>query len=249
MEIQWATDVGMKRKNNEDAAGIYYNQQQQPLALLADGMGGHQAGDVASHLLVKKLGNEWEKTTEFASIEKLEQWMQDQLQKQNDYLVQLGRENEEMSGMGTTIVMATAYQQQMVIAHVGDSRAYLLRDDQLLQLTEDHSLVNELYRSGEITKEMAEKHPQKNILTRTIGVPEVLKVDFDAQLMQSNDLYLICSDGLTNMLTEQQIADIMEQKKLLEDRVHFLIRAANQAGGKDNITVILIKLGDEGRTN
>lgn len=249
MEIQWTTDVGMKRKNNEDAAGVFYNQDKQFLALLADGMGGHQAGDVASHLLVERLGNDWQQTSHFASIDALKEWMIAQIQRQNDHLVSLGKENEAMQGMGTTLVAATMYQQKMLIFHIGDSRAYLLRDHEFKQLTQDHSLVNELYLSGEITKEMAENHPQKNILTRTVGVPESLKIDTDEIDTQSDDLYLMCSDGLTNMLTDNEIKQILEQDKLLEDRAYFLIRSANQAGGKDNITVVVIQLGDEGRNH
>lgn len=241
MEIKFGTDVGQRRKNNEDAVGVFYNKKNQFLALLADGMGGHQAGDVASHLLIERMGKQWETVDCFNDFETLKQWTEQELQKQNDYMVQLGREHDEMSGMGTTVVVAAMIGLQMMIAHVGDSRAYCLRENRLVQLTEDHSLVNELYRSGEITKEMAENHPQKNILTRTVGVPQKLQIDFYIDSIQQDDVYLLCSDGLTNMVNDETLCHILSQTELAAEQIKNLIQAANEAGGRDNISVVVIK--------
>lgn len=248
MDVQFSTDKGQVRENNEDYVGYFYNKKQQLLALLADGMGGHNAGDVASKLLVSSLGELWEETA-FETIEDMAEWLEVTVQKQNDHIYSLGETYESMSGMGTTLVALALFDTQVIVAHVGDSRAYRLENGQLEQLTEDHSLVNELLRSGGITEEMAENHPRKHYLTRTVGMKGPVGLEMSIHNIHDHDQYLLCSDGLTNMISDDHIAEILSQPTSLKSRVKTLIDAANFAGGRDNITVLVIdfqaKRGEE----
>ena len=239
MEIQYGTSTGQVRENNEDYAEVYYNQSGQPLALLADGMGGHNAGDVASKLLVTTLG-ELFCETENLTIEAAKEWLDETIKAQNRHIYQLGEEYERMSGMGTTIVAVAIIKGYAIIAHVGDSRVYEYKENQLTCLTEDHSLVNELLRSGGITEEMAENHPQKHYLTRTIGMKGDIQVDISLETLKGEEQFLLCSDGLTNMVDDEHIKEVMAQPTLVATKVTALIEAANIAGGRDNITVMII---------
>lgn len=160
MEIRFQTDVGKRRNTNQDFAATYVNKANVTLALLADGMGGHRAGDVASRQAVSEIGTAWEQT-ELTDSEKTAQWLIQKIQAESQVIFQKGQEQEELSGMGTTIIAVALLGDQFTIANVGDSRAYLLRNQVLTQITEDHSLVNELVKSGQITAEMALNHPRK----------------------------------------------------------------------------------------
>lgn len=242
MDIYFQTDVGKRRNTNQDYAGVFKNRENITLAVLADGMGGHRAGDVASRQAVKELGAEWEQT-ELVDSEKTAQWLIQKIQGENEAIFKRGQEEEALSGMGTTIVALALFSEQFTLANVGDSRAYLLRNRELIQLTEDHSLVNELVKSGQITKEMAVNHPRKNVLTRSVGMPTEVEVDVAIHYCKTGDHLLICSDGLTNMLTDEEISQIIETTATLEEAVNTLIDQANQKGGIDNITAILIRVG------
>lgn len=242
MEIRYQTDVGKRRNTNQDFAAVFTNKKEITLAILADGMGGHRAGDVASQLAVNELGNAWN-ATEITDSEKATQWLIQHIQKVNDQIHEKGQENAELNGMGTTIVAVALIADQFALANVGDSRAYLLRDHSLIQLTEDHSLVNELVKSGQISKEIAANHPRRNVLTRSVGMPSTVEVDVATHYFAESDYLLLCSDGLTNMLADQEIAQIIEESSSLESAVEQLIADANNRGGVDNITVLLIKIG------
>lgn len=244
MRFNIQTDVGRRRNTNQDYAAVFENQTGQLLAVLADGMGGHQAGDVASQMAVSNLGEDWQQTvTEMP--EKAIQWLIRQFQQENEVINRTGQEQPELLGMGTTLVAAILFPEVFALAHVGDSRAYLLRDGQIRQLTEDHSLVNELVKSGEITQEMAANHPRKNVLTRSIGMPGTVEVDVTTIQWTADDYLLFCSDGLTNMVSDATIAEVINGPGSLEDKNERLIFLANEAGGSDNITVLLIALGEE----
>ena len=197
MEIRFQTDVGKRRNTNQDFAATYVNKANVTLALLADGMGGHRAGDVASRQAVSEIGTAWEQT-ELTDSEKTAQWLIQKIQAESQVIFQKGQEQEELSGMGTTIIAVALLGDQFTIANVGDSRAYLLRNQVLTQITEDHSLVNELVKSGQITAEMALNHPRKNVLTRSIGMPSEVEVDVAIHFIADGDYLLLCSDGLTN---------------------------------------------------
>lgn len=248
MEINFQTDVGQRRNTNQDYAGVFKNAAGIELAILADGMGGHQAGDVASQMAVNNIGASWE-TSDIAEAEKAVKWLIKRIQNENEVIYQKGQTQDEFLGMGTTIVSAVLLKNSFVLSNVGDSRAYLLRNDELLQLTEDHSLVNELVKSGEITREMAANHPRKNVLTQSLGMPKTVEVDVANHYWVPNDYILLCSDGLTNMVTEAEILATLTADKTLEEKVSALIAAANKAGGLDNITVLVIHFDEEKEGN
>lgn len=244
MEIQFQSDIGRRRNMNQDYTNVFKNQADISLAILADGMGGHLAGDVASQMVVTGLGSAWQETS-ISAAEETADWMRQNIQKANRKVYEAGQSKPEYAGMGTTVVAAVLLEEQAIIANVGDSRAYLLRDNELSQITEDHSWVNELVKSGEITKEAAERHPQKNVLIRTVGMPGLIDVDIFTHYWQKKDYILLCSDGLTNMVSEKEIVEILMGAGTLHEKISALIHQANAAGGADNITVLIIQCGED----
>lgn len=244
MKIHYQTDVGKRRNTNQDYTAVFTNQKGHVLALLADGMGGHRAGDIASHDAVEALGSSWQ-SSEIADSEKAAQWLIQHIQEVNMLIFEHGQKDPNLNGMGTTLEAVAFFDDQFTLAHVGDSRTYLLRDKELIQLTEDHSLVNILVKSGEITKEMAANHPRRNVVTRSVGMPGVLEVDVATHFSTNHDYLVICSDGLTNMVDEPTIQSIIETSASLDEAGQRLIDTANEHGGVDNITVLLINLGGD----
>lgn len=244
MEVYFQSDIGKRRKSNQDYTATFTNQKNQLLALLADGMGGHQAGDIASRQAVEEIGIAWEATT-IDDSEKAVQWFLQHIQQANQRIFEKGQSQPTLSGMGTTLEVVTLLDNHLALAHVGDSRIYLFREQRLIALTEDHSLVNALLKSGEITQEMAENHPRKNIITRSLGMPGSLEVDVAIHKIEDHDQLLLCSDGLTNMVSEPKIVQILLEAASLQDASQRLIEEANAKGGLDNITVLLIDVGGE----
>ncbi|HRL50783.1 MAG TPA: Stp1/IreP family PP2C-type Ser/Thr phosphatase [Enterococcus aquimarinus] len=244
MEVYFQSDIGKRRKSNQDYTATFTNQKNQLLALLADGMGGHQAGDIASRQAVEEIGIAWEATT-IDDSEKAVQWFLQHIQQTNQRIFEKGQSQPTLSGMGTTLEVVTILDNHLALAHVGDSRIYLFREQRLIALTEDHSLVNALLKSGEITQEMAENHPRKNIITRSLGMPGSLEVDVAIHKIEDHDQLLLCSDGLTNMVSEPKITQILLEAASLQDASQRLIEEANAKGGLDNITVLLIDVGGE----
>ena len=244
MEVYFQSDIGKRRKSNQDYTATFTNQKNQLLALLADGLGGHQAGDIASRQAVEEIGIAWEATT-IDDSEKAVQWFLQHIQQANQRIFEKGQSQPTLSGMGTTLEVVTILDNHLALAHVGDSRIYLFREQRLIALTEDHSLVNALLKSGEITQEMAQNHPRKNIITRSLGMPGSLEVDVAIHKIQDHDQLLLCSDGLTNMVSEPKITQILLEAASLQDASQRLIEEANAKGGLDNITVLLIDVGGE----
>lgn len=242
MQFYFQTDVGRKRNSNQDYAGVYQNDAHYALAVLADGMGGHQAGDVASEVTVEDLGAKWRKEA-VTNTDQAAAWFVGNIQEENELIYQKGQNTPQMQGMGTTVVAAALFEHEFTIGHVGDSRAYGIKGDQITQLTEDHSLVNELLKSGEITKEMAAVHPRRNVLTRSVGMPGMVEVDVTTYPNESVDYLLLSSDGLTNMVSDEEILAVVTGEGNLEEKVRRLIDMANEAGGVDNITVVLLEMG------
>jgi PPM family protein phosphatase len=205
---------------------------------VADGMGGAKAGEVASAVAVEAV----EGATE--SGEPAEAQLASIVRQANRRIYDLAVADESRRGMGTTLTLAKVHGDEVSLAHVGDSRAYRLRDGQLEQLTHDHSLVAELERSGQITPEAAEHHPQRSIITRALGPEPDVEVDTYTLAGREGDVFLICSDGLTSMIADDEVSSILRSAGSLDAAADELIRAANQSGGKDNITVILFRLGE-----
>lgn len=238
MQIAYRSDIGKKRTVNQDYVSWFKNKNNQPLMIVCDGMGGHKAGDVASEMAVSHLGQAW-KQTSFQDIDRLSSWLLDSIQKINSLIFQKSLDFIDLDGMGTTLVAAAFVKEEVLIANVGDSRAYLFREDQLKQLTEDHSLVNEFVKSGEISLEDAQHHPQKNIVTRSVGSRKMVQVDLVAFPARPKDILILCTDGLTNMISEKEIKQILKQSSPLEKKTDQLIELSNDAGGSDNITVLI----------
>ena len=237
------TDIRRKRQLNQDYIYLTENPvgNLPNLFIVADGMGGHKAGDYASDLAVETVVKE-----AGASLEKSpSRILGHAITIANRILRQRASENFALSGMGTTLVAATCIGRFLEVANVGDSRLYVIGDE-IVQITEDHSLVEEMVRMGGIGREEARNHPDKNIITRAIGARDDVEVDFFNLELQTGDMVLLCSDGLTNMVDDETICRILKNGKSLRDRVEELVRTANENGGRDNISVIVIEtLADE----
>jgi PPM family protein phosphatase len=227
------TDVGRQRSANEDSLVV-----RPPLFAVADGMGGAKAGEVASAVAVDAVEGAQE------SSEPTEAQLANIVRDANRRIYDLAVADESRRGMGTTLTLAKLHGDEVSVAHVGDSRAYRLRGGELEQLTRDHSLVAELERSGQITPEAAEHHPQRSIITRALGPEPDVEVDTYTLAGRDGDVFLICSDGLTSMISDDEVASILRSAGSLDEAADGLVRAANQSGGKDNITVILFRLGE-----
>src|SRR3954452_7595450 len=231
-----ASDTGRKRRRNEDSSVVA-----PPLFAVADGMGGAQAGEVASKLAAAAL-----EETDPATLSGSERLVS-LIQEANRRVYERSSSDPATSGMGTTMTVALVEVDGVTIAHVGDSRAYLVRDGKLEQLTEDHSLVNELLKSGKLSPQEAEVHPQRSVITRAVGTDP--DVDVDAFLVEASegDIFLLCSDGLTDMVGDDDILDTVERHREDLDRVtKALVSAANRGGGEDNITVVAFAIAADG---
>ena len=232
----YRTDTGRQRRDNEDSAFV-----RAPLFAVADGMGGAQAGEVASALAVHELQH-GEMPTRASAEERLAAL----IQAANHRIYELAHADQEHAGMGTTLTAVYVDENGLAVAHVGDSRAYIYREAELVRLTEDHSLVEELLRQGKLTEEQAAEHPQRSIITRALGIEPEVQVDTRTYPARAGDVVLVCSDGLTSMIDEQQVTAILTDEQDLDRAGERLIDAANAAGGRDNITVILFRLEEVG---
>ena len=229
------TDPGRKRRRNEDSYVM-----EPPLFAIADGMGGAQAGEVASRLATAAL-------TESGSEADGEQRIVDLIQEANRRVYDRSSTDPNTSGMGTTITVALVQNAEVAFGHVGDSRAYLIREARMEQLTEDHSLVNELIKTGKLSQEEAEVHPQRSVITRALGTDPDVDVDTFSVTAQTGDLFLLCSDGLTDMVSENSILDVVKRHRDDINRaLKALVKEANRGGGQDNITVVAFEIAEDG---
>ncbi len=233
------TDVGIRRESNQDymytsetAVGNLPN-----LFLLADGMGGHAAGDYASRFTVEKVAELVGKSTFTEPVAIIKQ----AISEANALLLAEADKDVSRQGMGTTLVTATIIDDRMYVSNVGDSRLYLVSDDKMIQVTRDHSLVEEMVRLGEMDKEDAKIHPDKNIITRAVGVLPEVSADFFEVELEPGDMILMCSDGLTNMVRDEEIRQIILGQRDIVEKAEKLVETANKNGGRDNITVVLIE--------
>lgn len=232
------TDIGRRRKLNQD----YVYTSEQPVGslpnifIVADGMGGHNAGDYASKYTVETMINEISCSGQTGP----ECILEEAIQTANRLIREKASEEASLSGMGTTVVAATCIKNFLHVANVGDSRLYVV-GSKMKQITRDHSLVEEMVRMGGLGREEARNHPDKNIITRAIGASETVEVDFFTVELTEGDIVLMCSDGLTNMLEDEEIRMIMNGQRDIVEKAQELVKAANNNGGKDNIAVILIE--------
>ena len=232
------TDIGRKRKLNQD----YVFASQQPvgklpnLFIVADGMGGHNAGDYASKYTVETIVEDASASQETGA----EKILGHAIEEANGRVRRKASEDSNLTGMGTTVVAAVCQDGELCVANVGDSRLYLVSDT-IRQITKDHSLVAEMVRMGGLDKESARNHPEKNIITRAIGASRTVNVDIFTVELTKEDMILMCSDGLTNMLEDEEILSIMRTEDDICSRAHALVKAANENGGLDNIAVVLIE--------
>ena len=243
MKISLVTDIGQKRSNNQDFINKFDNKQGITLVILADGMGGHRAGNIASEMTVTDLGREWV-NTDYTELSQIRDWFLVSLENENKKVYELGQ-TDEFKGMGTTVEALAIVDNNVIYAHVGDSRIGLLRHGEYQLLTSDHSLVNELGKAGQLTEEEAANHPQKNIITQSIGQANPVEPDLGVQMLEENDYLIINSDGLTNMITNDEIVEILNQDKNLDEKNKELVSLANDRGGLDNITIALIHVESE----
>ena len=227
-----ASDLGRQRQGNEDNYFV-----RAPLFVVADGMGGAQAGEVASEMAVESFDGGLPEGSPADALVKV-------IEDANRRIHERSRAESQRAGMGTTVTAAYVGEREVTVAHVGDSRAYLLRDGALERLTRDHSLVGELVARGKLTEEQAETHPQRSVITRALGPEPDVQVDVQPYQARAGDVFMVCSDGLTSMVPEARVRELLAAAGSLEQAGRDLIAAANEAGGRDNITVVLFRLED-----
>jgi protein phosphatase len=241
MKSFYLTDVGRVRTHNEDSVTILKNQANEVLMVVADGMGGHRKGEVASSLVVTHLGKRFTSMGTLGTKSDAINWLKDILDEMNKAIIDYGNTHSDSLGMGTTAVIALVTNDYLIIGNVGDSSAYVMKNGKLHKVTKPHTLVNLLVEAGDLTEEEARNHPKKNVLLKALGSgekaePDILDVDNEAEAV------LLCSDGLTNMLTDEQIEKVLVDDTLeLEEKIIKLVRKTNARGGVDNVSIAYLE--------
>ncbi|MCM3110199.1 Stp1/IreP family PP2C-type Ser/Thr phosphatase [Lederbergia lenta] len=243
MTAIYKTDKGKVRKQNEDSGGIFTNKLGETLAVIADGMGGHNAGEVASQIAVNSLEEQWAAVDNAMTPEQAGNWFLKNVEAVNQKILTRAQENMEYDGMGTTLVAAICTDLFATIVNIGDSRCYVMNEAGFKQLTEDHSLINELIKTGQISREEAELHPRKNVLMKALGTEQAIDMDITTITFEQGDKIFLCSDGLTNKVSESEIETVLKNAHPLNEKVEILINLANQNGGEDNISVAVVEHG------
>jgi len=238
MKYSKLTDVGKVRKNNEDRLGLW---EDLGLFVVADGMGGHQAGEIASQMAVDTLESYFSERNEFKP-EETKELLKEAIEKANEKIYLKAHQHKELRGMGTTITTGYLWNNQLVIGQIGDSRAYRIDSKEIVQLTEDHSLVNELLKKGGLTEEEALKHPQKNVLTRALGVDINIETDIYEYILKDGDSLLFCTDGLSGMVKKEEMKEIILKDLSIDKKAQELVNLALTRGGNDNISLILLEV-------
>jgi len=241
MKSYFLTDTGKVRTHNEDSVNIVKNLKGEVLMLVADGMGGHKAGEVASSIVVNGLTDKFKNLEGIGQKQDAVAWIRENVSELNDAIFKYTDEFKESKGMGTTLVLALITDGYILFGNVGDSSGYVIKKSELYKVTKDHTLVNLLVESGELTKEEAVNHPRKNVLMRALGANNPIDIDiFDVD--KESDGILLCSDGLTNMINDEQIKKVLNSDLTLEEKVVKLVKKANLRGGTDNISVAYLQL-------
>jgi PPM family protein phosphatase len=240
MFIKCKTDKGMVRANNQDYV-LSFRSSKYTLLIVADGMGGHNAGEIASKLAATTIRDYIFEN--YLNYEDKEELLRDAIVKSNSIIFENQSENEELRGMGTTSTCCIISNENLYIGHVGDSRAYLIGKEGIRKITIDHSYVQELIKNGSITEDEAQNHPKRNLITRAVGTEQTVIVDTKTETIQNTDIILICSDGLTSYVNNEEICEIVLSEK--DEAVEKLVKLANERGGSDNISVIIAGLEDQ----
>lgn len=238
MQLFGKTDKGLRRPINEDSYALVQNQYSHVLGLVCDGIGGEAAGEVASQMAVESLRSQFEQAPDFKRDYEVQQWLNQALHKANDAIFYKASHSKKEKGMGTTAVGFIVTGEATYIFNVGDSRIYARYQEGLVQMSEDHNVVNRLLKTGQITQEQAKTHEQRSMLTNALGVWHIFQIDFH-KIENDYRYLLVCSDGLSTYVAHEDIAAIVDQTWPLDQKVNALIARANQAGGYDNCTVIL----------
>lgn len=243
MDYFYLTDSGKVRSHNEDSVIVVKNASLEYLMAVADGMGGHRGGEIASSIAISHIGKRFMEMGSIGTKEDAIRWINEATKEANALIYKYTSVHEESVGMGTTLVLSIITKNFLLIGNIGDSSGYVYKNKQLHKITTDHTLVNLLVKSGELTLEEAKDHPRKNVLMRALGASVSVEVDiFDVE--PDVDGIMLCSDGLTNMLDDEQIAKVLNEKISLEDRLTKLITKSNNRGGTDNISVAFIEKGE-----
>ena len=244
MEYSYLTDPGKVRDHNEDSVTIVKNESGEILLLLADGMGGHKGGEIASSITITHIGKRFMEISSVGNKEDAINFLKEIVSEANMLLYKHMEEYPESEGMGTTLVMALLTKEFLLYGNIGDSSGYAMKGDKLYKITSDHTLVNLLVKSGELTKEEAKNHPKKNVLMRALGANMSVEMDiFDVET-DVRGIFL-CSDGLTNMLEDAQIENVLNGDLSIDEKLQKLINKANNRGGTDNISVAYLKKEEE----
>ena len=239
------TDPGKVRSHNEDSVNIVENKSGEFLVVVADGMGGHKAGEVASSLAVNELSKRFSELSSVGTKEEAVVWLKEITEEVNFKILKYAEEHIDANGLGTTCVCSIFTKDYLLFGNIGDSSGFVYKNGKLYKVTKDHTLVNILLENGELTESAAKVHPQKNVLMKALGAAEEVDMDiFDVE--RDVDGVFLCSDGLTNMLTKEQIEKVLNDEELeLKEQVEKLIMKANMRGGTDNITIACAKFGGE----
>jgi PPM family protein phosphatase len=246
MQTYYLTDAGRIRSHNEDSVTIVKNNNDEYLLAVADGMGGHRAGEVASNAIIEYLSNKFITLDSVGEKAEAVNWIRNNVNDINREIIKMASKDEESAGMGSTLVIAVLTNDYLLFGNVGDSSGYVLKEGKLYKVTKDHTLVNLLVSTGELTQDEARMHPKKNVLMRALGTGTPVDVDiFDVDMGAQS--ILLCSDGLTNMLSDEQIEKVLTNETLtIEEKVTRLIKKSNNRGGTDNISVAyLVREGGE----
>lgn len=240
MVAYYITDTGKVRNHNEDSVMIVKNLSGEYLMVVADGMGGHKAGEVASSMVVNGLTDRFKILETIGEKQEAVNWIRQTVSELNEDIFKYTEEFEESKGMGTTLVLAIVTKDYTLFGNVGDSSGFALKKGNLYKVTKSHTLVNFLVETGELTPEEAENHPRKNVLMRALGANNPIDVDiFDVDT--ESEALLLCSDGLTNMLTKDQIEKVLNSDLSIEERIVKLIRKSNLRGGTDNVSIAYLE--------
>jgi len=242
MKTFYLTDAGKVRSHNEDSVTILKNTNNEYLLIVADGMGGHRAGEVASSMAVAHLGKRFTNGASVGSKLDAVNWLNDNVNEINKNILEYAKQHEDSTGLGTTLVIALLTSQFLIFGNIGDSSGYVIKNQKLHKVTKDHTLVNLLVQAGDITEEEAKSHPKKNVLMKALGAGEKVEMDiFDVDI--NIEGILLCSDGLTNMLSDEQIERVLNDEVLeMEDKIIKIIRKCNARGGTDNISVAYLAI-------